>query len=244
MSAAATTPSTAAPIAEQHSAMNAARYSKSDWLRAMEVEDAAHFRRAFSSLSEREPGRFIDVACATSPLGRRLAALGWEAHGIELSKAGEVAAAGGVQVHAFDLAGEWPLERGTFDAVFAGEIVEHLLDTDRFVSHLRDLLAPGGTAYVTTPNLTSLENRVRSVLGVHPRFMDFGLGEDCIGHCRYFTPAKFRQLLERNGFEGVRVESINPCVSLKLRGKDVPLPGILNSVRLGSTLFATAHRPA
>ena len=128
--------------------------------------------------------------------------------------------------------------------MFAGEIVEHLLDTDRFVSNLRELLAPGGTAYVTTPNLTSLENRVRSVLGVHPRHMDFGVGENCIGHCRYFTPAKFRQLLERNGFDGVKVESINPCLSLKLRGKDLPLPGILNSVRLGTTLFATAYRKA
>ena len=68
-----------------------------------------------------------------------------------------------------------------------------------------DYTSEGGTAFVTTPNLTSLENRVRSVLGVHPRFMDFGLGDDCVGHCRYFTPVKFRQLFERNGFDQVRV---------------------------------------
>ena len=71
-------------------------------------------------------------------------------------------------------AGPLPFEDGTFDAVFAGEIIEHLVDTGAFVAELRRVLAPGGIAVITTPNLAS-NNRARLLLGRYPRWAEWEL---------------------------------------------------------------------
>ena len=82
-----------------------------------------------------------------------------------------------------DLAsGPLPFEDGAFGAVFAGEIIEHLVDTAGFLAELHRVLAPGGVAVITTPNLASFENRVRMLLGRYPNFVEYELGGD--GHVR------------------------------------------------------------
>jgi SAM-dependent methyltransferase len=50
----------------------------------------------------------------------------------------------------------------------AAEIIEHLDDTDAFLEELDRILAPGGLAIVTTPNLAFWLNRVRLFFGKVP----------------------------------------------------------------------------
>jgi SAM-dependent methyltransferase len=45
---------------------------------------------------------------------------------------------------------------GTFDAVVFLQTIEHVQDPAAVLRHLRDLLAPGGTVYVSTPNLLTI----------------------------------------------------------------------------------------
>jgi 2-polyprenyl-3-methyl-5-hydroxy-6-metoxy-1,4-benzoquinol methylase len=47
-------------------------------------------------------------------------------------------------------------EPGTFDALVFLQTIEHVADPVAVLSHFRDLLAPGGVAYVSTPNLLTL----------------------------------------------------------------------------------------
>lgn len=47
-------------------------------------------------------------------------------------------------------------ERGAFDAVVLLQTIEHLLDPAAALDHFRWLLAPGGTAYISTPNVLTL----------------------------------------------------------------------------------------
>jgi SAM-dependent methyltransferase len=47
-------------------------------------------------------------------------------------------------------------ETGSFDAVVFLQTIEHVQDPVAVLAHFRDLLAPGGVAYVTTPNLLTL----------------------------------------------------------------------------------------
>jgi SAM-dependent methyltransferase len=54
-----------------------------------------------------------------------------------------------------------PFARGTFDAVYAGEIVEHLVDPHSALRRWVGLLRPGGRLIVTTPNRRHLLARVR-----------------------------------------------------------------------------------
>jgi len=58
-------------------------------------------------------------------------------------------------------AGDPPFPGASFDAVFAGEIVEHLSDPERALRRWVELLRPGGRLVVTTPNRRHLLARVR-----------------------------------------------------------------------------------
>ncbi len=47
-------------------------------------------------------------------------------------------------------------EPGTFDAVVFLQTIEHVHDPVAVLGHIRSLLRPGGTAYITTPNVLTL----------------------------------------------------------------------------------------
>jgi SAM-dependent methyltransferase len=51
-----------------------------------------------------------------------------------------------------------PFRGGAFDAVFAGELIEHLPDPRPGVAEFRRMLRPGGTLILTTPNRLRLAN--------------------------------------------------------------------------------------
>lgn len=46
--------------------------------------------------------------------------------------------------------------RGSFDAVTFLQTIEHVANPEDVLSHFRELLVPGGTAYVSTPNVLTL----------------------------------------------------------------------------------------
>jgi SAM-dependent methyltransferase len=47
-------------------------------------------------------------------------------------------------------------EPGSFDAVVFLQTIEHVIDPPAVLSHFKDILKPGGTAYVSTPNVLKL----------------------------------------------------------------------------------------
>jgi SAM-dependent methyltransferase len=75
------------------------------------------------------------------------------------------------------------------------------LDTDHLLAEMARVLRPDGALVITTPNLASLENRLRLVFGRYPMWMDIGV--EGTGHLRYYTPRMLRHQLGRHG---LRVE--------------------------------------
>lgn len=203
--------------------------SLSDWNR--ETFDTRVFepresrlRKAFAMLAEEPRGRLLDVAAGSGIAAEALARDGWSVSALEISDAlaRQIRERGVADVRTHDLAkGRLPFEDSTFGAVFAGEIIEHLVDTAGFLAEVRRVLEPGGIAVITTPNLASFENRVRMLLGRYPNFVEYELGGD--GHVRAYTLPVLRAQLERAGFA---VE--------KAKGNWVPfLPQVLaNDVRM------------
>jgi SAM-dependent methyltransferase len=94
--------------------------------------------------------------------------------------------------------GPLPLEDGTFDVVWASEVIEHVADTGRWLSEVRRVLSPRGKLLLTTPN--------------HPRatLLVYGLEpfSDPLGdHLHLYTRRSLQNLLHQFGFDPVEVRA-------------------------------------
>lgn len=90
-----------------------------------------------------------------------------------------------------------PFDDGSFDAVYAGEIIEHVPDPLEALAEWRRVLAPGGTLILTTPNRERLLARAnRKVMPVHPE------------HVREMSLPQARATLIASGFEVLEVRGI------------------------------------
>lgn len=56
-----------------------------------------------------------------------------------------------------------PFEPRSLDLIVSVEVIEHLPNPYGFLQQCRDLLRPGGTLLLTTPNVGNLQSRVRSL---------------------------------------------------------------------------------
>jgi SAM-dependent methyltransferase len=114
-----------------------------------------------------------------------------------------------------------PYEDGAFDIVYSGEVLEHLLDPDTFLRHVRRVLQEGGLFVLSTPNLFAWYNRALMLCGIQPLFVEmsnvsgsigvgplkrFKLQERPVGHIRIFHPQALRDLLELHGFRVLTIE--------------------------------------
>jgi SAM-dependent methyltransferase len=83
-------------------------------------------------------------------------------------------------------------ERGRYELVIAGEVLEHVPDAERFLRACGQLLQPGGTLILTVPNACCPKLGLRALLGresVHP------------DHHAYYSPRTLIRVLDGAGFE-------------------------------------------
>lgn len=81
-----------------------------------------------------------------------------------------------------------------FDLCIALEIIEHLFDTDFFLQEIHRVLRPGGFLILSTPNLASLPNRFKLLLGKYPKYLEYS--RQGAGHIHLYTlPVLKSQLL-------------------------------------------------
>jgi 2-polyprenyl-3-methyl-5-hydroxy-6-metoxy-1,4-benzoquinol methylase len=98
---------------------------------------------------------YLDVGCAMGFYVRRLAALGWDAHGADLSEyAVAEGRARGIDSLVVAPAQELPYDDETFDFVTNIDVIEHLQpeDAHAMVAEAHRVLKPGGLYFVATPN--------------------------------------------------------------------------------------------
>jgi methionine biosynthesis protein MetW len=139
--------------------------------------------------------RILDVGCGDGNFSVLLqeACKAKEVYGIDISDKGvESARKNGVNAFQLDIDEEnFPFEDDYFDAIFAGEVIEHLFDTDHFLDEVHRVLKPEGTFVLTTPNLAWWVNRLALLLGYQPYSMNVSLVQP-IGHfyeTRNVTPS-------------------------------------------------------
>lgn len=94
-----------------------------------------------------------------------------------------------------------PFAAGAFGTVVAGEIIEHVFDTQAAIQELTRVLRTGGWLVMTTPNLVALSGRAQLLLGRSPHNVEFDASPGTAGHIRYFTFDTLELLLRRAGLE-------------------------------------------
>ena len=133
------------------------------------------------------------ISDAISKAGNTVVALDGSASALEVAKSR------GLDTVCADLSQRWPFADGSFETVFAGEIIEHIIDGDHFLSECHRVLCGNGTLVLTTPNLASLGRRFLLLFGKNP-YVDTALRPDQAGHIRYFVEPSLRRLLAENAF--------------------------------------------
>ena len=173
--------------------------------------DPPAFDRRLSFLrgEVRAGDRALDLGCGAGDFTAALARSGAEAIGADVAEAALARARSrnpGLEFRLVPFDGPLPFEAGSFELVWASEVIEHVADTARWLSEVRRVLVPGGRLLVTTP----AHGRVRVALGGVERFSD-PLGD----HLHLYTKRSLRTLLAEFGFGEVRVRAVEGPPLLK-----------------------------
>lgn len=154
--------------------------------------------------------KVLDLGCFDGAISQKIAASGNQVWGIDASEqAVKQARKKKVKAQVGDVSQKLAFKEGFFDVVFAGEIIEHILDTDFFLEEIKRVLRVNGELVITTPNVASLGRRLLLFLGKNPYFevaLGFPIGRSS-GHIRFYTKELLVNFLKHKGFNVVSFES-------------------------------------
>jgi SAM-dependent methyltransferase len=145
------------------------------------------------------PDRVLDVGCSTGYLAKRMQERGSSVVGLDLDeRAAEQARRYCEAVHVGDVETmALPFEPASFDAIVAGDFIEHLRDPGAFLERIRPLLRPGGRLVLSTPNIANWSMRLGLLFGRF-RYTEWGLLDRT--HTHLFTRKTLRECLEAAGY--------------------------------------------
>jgi methionine biosynthesis protein MetW len=160
-------------------------------------------------------GSFLDVGCGDGSMTARICSeLGCRAKAVELIKENvSKARQKGIDAKQVDLNRKGlPFASEEFGAVFAGEVLEHVVDSEGLLDDIRRVLKKNGVLVVSVPNIASWYNRMLLLFGFLPLFVESGSREaygtpfgEVNGHVKAFTKKSIVEMLEKNGFVVERV---------------------------------------
>ena len=176
------------------------------------AEKMVFFEKTLQHLSEtrKKPLLILDIGCNDGILAKRYSRYG-NVIGIDINKQAldNAVKKKNIQYICSDLAGIKNKFPRYFDVVIAGDIIEHIFDTDRFLQDIRFVLKKGGSLLLTTPNVASFGRRIMLLLGLNP-FLEYSVllpyPEINCGHIRYYTDSDLRNQLMAHTFRISRFE--------------------------------------
>lgn len=160
--------------------------------------------RILRRMASEPPSKVLDLGCSSGLLAAELRRLGHHVTGVDFSHIAGVED----RVDAFyqaDLERGIPAEVGTgFDVVLAGDVIEHVRNSDELLADMRRCVRPGGFVLASVPNISHWYPRLRVATG------RFGYDQRGIldrTHLRFFTKRTFLQMATEAGFKLRRSEA-------------------------------------
>jgi 2-polyprenyl-3-methyl-5-hydroxy-6-metoxy-1,4-benzoquinol methylase len=186
-------------------------------------------RLAFALSGGPQGGSALDIGCAAGFCMEAMRELGFEAHGVEVSRTiarHAIERLGFETVHIGPLETA-PFEQASFDLITAWDVIEHVVDPGALLRRVRGLLKPGGLLVIETQNIDS---RFARALG--RRWHHYKHAE----HIYHFTPRTLRTLLGDAGFD---VQALTP----RFAGKYVSLEFVAERVARINPALSRALAP-
>lgn len=155
-------------------------------------------RPAFAIARRGEIRRYLEIGCGFGfgvDAAQRI--FGWDAGGIDPSPFAVRGAKDlGIRIDSMHLGPGTEKQVGTFDAIVAMEVIEHISDPVPFLETLKAHLSPGGAIYMSTPNAQVLEDKNHPVLvpALSPGY-----------HVTIFSREGLEIAIRKAGFDNVNV---------------------------------------
>lgn len=201
------------------------RYRKDSTKWRKEVYFPQRTRWLIKQLPRKFSGKILDAGCGDGGMLAEIKDLypNIEPYGVDISKSGcKIAKKRGIDVKVADLNDKIPFKDDFFDFIIGHEIIEHLVDPDKFLEESARVLKKGGYLILTTPNLAAWYHRILFIFGYYPLFLEMstrkriiGIGilkhiiknDQPVGHIRVFTLPALKDLINSYGFETIKTKS-------------------------------------
>lgn len=157
-----------------------------------------------------EPGkRLLDLGSGEGSFLMKVRQSFEEVYGVDISeRAVELSQKQGIHTKKANLNNDpIPFPDNYFDVVVALDVIEHVFDPIRFLQEIHRVLADGGYAIISTPNIRKIQRIASLIMGHFPRTSYDPVGFDG-GHLHYFTSKDLTQLVEQNGFTVHSIEGL------------------------------------
>lgn len=169
-------------------------------------------KKAVKLFDVHENGKILDIGCCDGFFAKLIEEkTKAKMFGLDISKASvEKAVKRGVEAKTMDIDGaRLPFENGFFDAVFCGDTIEHIFDTENLVEEVFRILKPNGYFMLTIPNVNAWYNRFLTFFGYLPAWIEPTAGKykgtpffkNGFGHVRAFNKRVIKHFLKEKGFE-------------------------------------------
>lgn len=163
-------------------------------------------RRVRELLHQYSGKNILDVGCGEGHLLEPVAKQN-RLVGIDVNpKVTEALKRGYIKVHCGSMEDATPFSNSEFDIVFAGECIEHVADTDAFLSEVSRVMDDRGKFILTTPNIRTLQSIARMLLWNLPPPAAAQYGS---AHFRDWTTRLLKQVLKINGFKVDWMEGVD-----------------------------------
>ncbi|MCX8022371.1 MAG: class I SAM-dependent methyltransferase [Syntrophorhabdaceae bacterium] len=145
--------------------------------------------------------KILEVGCAGGMTGKRLKEMGFDVVGIEIIE--DIAMDGAPyyeriiigDVEKIDL----PFERGYFDCIMYGDVLEHLVDPWGLIKKQNPFLKMGGVAISSIPNIRHYRIIKKLTIKGEWEYTEDGIMDKT--HLRFFTIKSIKRLFGDGGFE-------------------------------------------
>lgn len=187
-----------------------------------------------SLIESKKDVKLLDLGCNDGSLTKRIAdRICTAACGVDIIEERLIAAKKqGIYAIKSDLNNDFPFKSNSFDIIHANQVIEHLLDVDKFADEIYRILKPKGYVLISTENLSSWHNIFALSLGFQafsqnisnkkrigiPNQLDFSSNNNPLSwlHIKIFTYFGLKSFLSMHGFkiEKIRGAGYYPFPSL------------------------------